>query len=140
MNKLKSLLLLLILTLVTGCAATNQRILDSGDETQIQKRNYQSRIFEISDKKQVLRTVISTLQDLGFIIDNADMMLGSVSGTKLDTHLTKISVSVRPKGADRMLVRANAQFQNKPVSNPIQYQNFFSSLSKSLFITSNADE
>jgi len=140
MNKLKLLLLLLVFALIGGCATTNQRVLDSGDETQIQKRNYQSRVFETSDKKQVLRTVISTLQDLGFIIDNADTLLGSVSGTKLDIHLTKISVSVRPKGADRMLVRANAQFRNKPVSDPIQYQNFFSSLSKSLFLTANADE
>jgi hypothetical protein len=140
MKTTKALLLLLILIVLSGCATTNQRVLDSGNETQLQKRNYQSRVFDTADKKQVLRTVISTLQDLGFIIDNADLMLGSVSGTKLDIYLTKISVSVRPKGSDRMLVRANAQFQNKPVSDPMQYQNFFSSLSKSLFLTANADE
>ncbi len=140
MKIIKALLLITALIVLSGCATTNQRVLDSSNETQLQKRNYQSRIFETADKKQVLRTVISTLQDLGFIIDNADMMLGSVSGTKLDIYLTKISVSVRPKGTDRMLVRANAQFQNKPVSDPKQYQNFFSSLSKSLFLTANADE
>lgn len=140
MKKTKALLLSVTLIILSGCAATNQRVLDSGSETQLQKRNYQSRIFDTADKKQVLRTVISTLQDLGFIIDNADMMLGSVSGTKLDIYLTKISVSVRPKGSDRILVRANAQFQKKPVTDPIQYQNFFASLSKSLFLTANADE
>ena len=93
--------ILLSLSLLSGCATTNQRVLDSGDETQLQKRSYQSRIFETADKEKVLRATISTLQDLGFVIDRADLMLGSVSGTKLDGHQIKITVSVRPKGTDR---------------------------------------
>ena len=127
--------------LLYGCATTNERVLDMGDETQIQKRSYQSRIFDNADKEKVLRATISTLQDLGFIIDRADLMLGSVSGTKLDLNqVVKITVSVRPKGNDRMLVRANAQFNVTPVEDPKQYQNFFTSLEKSLFLTAHAGE
>lgn len=132
--------ILLSLSLLSGCATTNQRVLDSGDETQLQKRSYQSRIFETADKEKVLRATISTLQDLGFVIDRADLMLGSVSGTKLDSHQIKITVSVRPKGTDRMLVRANAQFNITPIEDPKHYQDFFASLEKSLFLTAHAGE
>ena len=124
-----------------GCAnTTNQHVLDSGSETQLQKRSYQSRIFDTSDKEKVLRATISTLQDLGFVIDRADLILGSVSGTKLQGAQIKITVSVRPKGNDRMLVRANAQYNIKPVEDPVQYQNFFTSLEKSLFLSAHAGE
>lgn len=132
--------ILLSLSLLSGCATTNQRVLDSGDETQLQKRSYQSRIFETADKEKVLRATISTLQDLGFVIDRADLMLGSVSGSKLDGHQIKITVSVRPKGTDRMLVRANAQFNITPIEDPKHYQDFFASLEKSLFLTAHAGE
>ena len=132
--------ILLSLSLLSGCATTNQRVLDSGDETQLQKRSYQSRIFETADKEKVLRATISTLQDLGFVIDRADLMLGSVSGTKHDGHQIKITVSVRPKGTDRMLVRANAQFNITPIEDPKHYQDFFASLEKSLFLTAHAGE
>jgi len=132
--------ILLSLSLLSGCATTNQRVLDSGDETQLQKRSYQSRIFDTADKEKVLRATISTLQDLGFVIDRADLMLGSVSGTKLDGHQIKITVSVRPKGNDRMLVRANAQLNITPIADPKQYQDFFASLERSLFLTAHAGE
>ena len=132
--------ILLSLSLLSGCATTNQRVLDSGDATQLQKRSYQSRTFDTADKEKVLRATISTLQDLGFVIDRADIMLGSVSGTKLDGHQIKITVSVRPKGTDRMLVRANAQFNITPIEDPKHYQDFFASLEKSLFLTAHAGE
>lgn len=132
--------ILLSLSLLSGCATTNQRVLDSGDETQLQKRSYQSRTFDTADKEKVLRATISTLQDLGFVIDRADLMLGSISGTKLDGHQIKITVSVRPKGTDRMLVRANAQFNITPIEDPKHYQDFFASLEKSLFLTAHAGE
>lgn len=132
--------LLISLALLSGCATTNQRVLDVGDETQLQKRSYQSRVFDTTDKERVLRATISTLQDLGFVIDRADAMLGSVSGTKLDGDQVKITVSVRPKGTDRMLVRANAQFNVTPINDPKQYQNFFASLEKSLFLSAHAGE
>lgn len=132
--------ILVCTSLFTGCATTNQHVLEMGNETQLQKRSYQSRIFETNDKERVLRATISTLQDLGFIIDRADLMLGSVSATKQEQNVIRLTVSVRPKGDARMLVRANAQFNITPVEDPKQYQNFFSSLEKSLFLTAHAGE
>lgn len=133
-------ILMLFALFTSGCATTNQHVLDMDGETQLQKRSYQSRTFDTGDKEKVLRATISTLQDLGFVIDRADLMLGSVSATKQDKNTIRITVSARSKGSERMLVRANAQFNVKPVEDPIQYQNFFSSLEKSLFLTAHAGE
>jgi hypothetical protein len=125
---------LTVAVLPLGCATTTERVLDTGGETQLQKRSYESRIFDTSDKEMVLRAIISTLQDLGFVTDRADFTLGTVSGTKYERYQIKITVSVRPKGKDRMMVRANAQFNIEPINDPKQYQDFFSSLEKSLFL------
>lgn len=129
-----------LILLTAGCATTNQHVLDEGTETQLQRRSYQSRIFETTDKEKVLRAAISTLQDLGFVIERADLTLGSISGTKLAGHQVRITVSVRPRGKESMLVRANAQFNVRAVEDPKQYQNFFNSLERSLFLTAHADQ
>lgn len=124
----------IISILLGGCVATmKDQVLDTNNESQLQKRSYQTRAFDTENKQKVLRAVIATLQDLGFVIDRADSTLGSVSATKLDSYLLKITVSVRPR-ADQMLVRANAQYNIAPVEDPKPYQDFFSSLSKSLFL------
>lgn len=126
---------------VLGCTPTlTDRVLDTGDQTQLQRRAYQSRIFETGDRDRVLRAIISTLQDLGFVIDRADHTLGVVSATKLNVYQLKMTVSARPRGKDAMLVRANAQFNVKPIEEPKPYQDFFSSLEKSLFLTAHAGE
>ena len=127
-------LIMATLLALTGCASLKDRVLDTGDQSQVEKRSYQSRVFDTNDKQKVLRAVIATLQDLGFVIDKADATLGTVSGTKLDNYSLKMTVSVRPKGKEQMLVRANAQFNITPVEDPKPYQDFFNSLSKSLFL------
>ena len=125
---------------LTGCESVPARVLDEGDQTQLQKRSYQSRAFDTADKQMTMRTVISTLQDLGFIIDKADLTLGTVSATKFDGYQLKITVSVRPKGTSQMLVRANVQFNIRPVEDPKPYQDFFTSLQKAMFLTAQAVE
>ncbi len=127
--------------LLSGClATTTDRVLDTGDQTQLQRRAYQSRSFDTADRDKVLRAVISTLQDLGFVIDRADHTLGVVSATKLNVYQLKMTVSTRTKGKEQILVRANAQFNIKPIEDPKPYQDFFTSLEKSLFLTAHAGE
>ncbi len=120
---------------LSGCVATTKdRVLDTNNQSQLEKRSYQTRAFDTSDKEKVLRATIATLQDLGFVIDKADLTLGTVSATKLNAYLLKMTVSVRPKGKEQMIVRANAQFNVTAVEDPKPYQDFFNSLSKSLFL------
>jgi starvation-inducible outer membrane lipoprotein len=133
--KNKSVLFLIVLSLlVVGCATTQQRLLDS-DSSQVQMRSIQTRAFDTTDKEKTLRTVISTLQDLEFVIDKADATLGTVSATKLKHHALRITVTVRPRGETQLLVRANAQYNVTPITDPEPYQQFFIALEKAMFLT-----
>jgi len=118
-----------------GCAATrSQKEVLATDQSQVEQRAYQTRVFDTTDKEQTLRAVIATLQDFGCIIDRADLVLGVVSGTKLDGFQLRITVTVRPRGTTQLLVRANAQLQIKAVSDARPYQNFFTALERSMFL------
>jgi hypothetical protein len=77
---------------------------------------------------------MATLQDLGFVIDQADAMLGTVTATKLNRYQLRITVSLRPRGEKQLLVRANCQYQDAPVYDPEPYQQFFASLEKGMFL------
>ena len=47
-----------------------------------------------------------------------------------------MTVTVRPRGATQgeFMVRANAEFQIKAVTDPKPYQNFFAALERSMFL------
>ena len=49
-----------------------------------------------------------------------------------------MTVTVRPKGDTQMVVRANGQYNNKVILDPVMYQDFFAVLQKSLFLTANS--
>lgn len=136
------LILIVSASIMVGCNATmQQRVLDSGEQSQLQKRSYQTRTFDTADKEKVMRGVISTLQDLSFVVERADLLLGTVSGTKFDRQLSiRMTVSVRPKGTTQMVVRANGQLNVQPIEDPKAYQDFFTSLEKSLFLTAQLGE
>lgn len=131
MNKI---FLLVPLLLLVGCATQNQRILAS-DQSEVALRQIQTRAFDTTDKPKTLRTVIATLQDLGFVMDKADQDLGSVSATKLDGYALRMTVSVRPRGEKQLAVRANAQYNVTTVDDPEPYQQFFVALEKAMFLT-----
>lgn len=81
---------------------------------------------------------MATLQDLGFVVDDADYTLGSVSATKLDRYALRMTVTVRERSASQLLVRANAQYNQRAVEKPEPYQQFFAALEKSMFLTAHA--
>lgn len=121
-----------LLFLITACTSTKENVLGTS-QSQVALRNFQARAFDTTNKEQVLRSVIATMQDLGFIVGQANNDLGLVSGNSY-TNASRLTVTVRVRGK-QIIVRANAQLGLEPIENPIPYQNFFEALSKSLFLT-----
>ena len=67
---------------LAGCASgVDPRILGNS-ESQMKLRSMQSRAFDSGDTVKTLKTVVATLQDLGFVVDKSDSTLGMASGTK----------------------------------------------------------
>ncbi len=126
-----------LISALQGCVPLNQRVLDS-DQSQLQLRQIQSRVFDTSERERTLRTVIATLQDLNFVVDKADLGLGTVTATKLDGYALRMTVSVYPRGDGQLVVRANGQFNDRPVVDPVPYQSFFAALSRSMFLTAHS--
>jgi hypothetical protein len=128
-----------LVSVLLGCAPVHEQVLDTSEtQTQLQMRQVQSRTFETNDKERTMRAVIATLQDLGFVLDKADLTLGTVSATKLDGYAMRMTVSVRPKGEGKMVVRANAQMNTTPVTAPAPYQSFFRALERSMFLAAHS--
>jgi len=129
------LLILFIFTMPSGCMSATSKAFRC-DESQVELRSIQTRAFDTTDKKKMMQTVISTMQDLDFVIDKADLLLGSVTGTKFVRNASIImTVTVRSRGGKQLLVRANARYGITSVKDPETYQDFFISLEKSLFLT-----
>jgi len=77
---------------------------------------------------------MATLQDLGFVIDKSDSNFGTVTATKLSGYNLVMTVTIRQRSPKEVVVRANAQYNLKAVSKAEPYQDFFTSLSKAMFL------
>ncbi len=119
--------------MVAGCAAQTAAI--TAGSSQVELRQMQTREYETLDKRGTLRSVVATLQDLGFVIDKADYELATISATKLQNYEIRMTVTVRQREGDRLAVRANARFNEKPIEDPQSYQDFFTALDKAMFLT-----
>lgn len=127
------ILFIIFVALFAGCITTGA----PPAKTQLQIREIQTRTFETSDTKLVMKALINVLQDDGYSIKNADADLGFISatketdienssdifwakfGNKVDAHWRKTSiieatVNVTEFGKE---CRVRASFQEKILDN-----------------------
>ena len=122
---------------LSACQTDSRQQILLTDRSQVELRAIQTRAFDTTDRNQTVRTVIATLQDLGFVIDKADEQLGTVSGTKLSGYAMRMTITVRPRGTTQTAVRASGQYNLVAVSDAEPYQQFFAALEKAMFLTAN---
>ncbi|MBD5401216.1 hypothetical protein HDR58_00220 [bacterium] len=62
--------------------------------TQLEKRQFQTRTYDSNDKALVMKAMLNVLQDEGFIVYNANPLLGFIYGVKdFDTSDPNIDIS-----------------------------------------------
>lgn len=124
---------------VLGCASATPDV--TGPGGQLEARQAQTRDYDTLDKSMTLRSVVATLQDLGFTIDTADHTLGTITATRLYHHEKyvnypmRMTVTVQQKDGERVSVRANARLGEEAIRDPRTYQDFFMALDKAMFLT-----
>ena len=141
MNARTRLLVFSLVFVLQACAGGPQKApkeLLALDEAQMKIRSFQTRAFDVKDQNKVMRGVVASLQDLGFIVERANGPMGLVTAGKFGPNghgFVELTVVVRAKGEEQTEVRVNALFNTKPIEDPKVYQNFFIAVERSLFIT-----
>lgn len=136
MRTVRASLLFLLTAFLAGCVTPAPPDV-TGTGSQLAVREIQTRVYDTLDKAMTMRSVIATLQDLGFVIDNADVDLGTITATRLTKYTMRMTVTVQDKGSKQISVRANARIGEENVTDPNTYQDFFVALDKAMFLTQN---
>lgn len=87
MKKSISFVLLLAIIICAPSALAKKSKTDNGEvigtqQTQLEKRQIQTRTYSKISKASVMKAMLNVLQDEGFIVYNANPLLGFISGTK----------------------------------------------------------
>jgi hypothetical protein len=130
-----------LVLLTAACTNTPPPVVMS-EKGEAAMRAMETRIYPVADKGQALRSVIATLQDLGYNVDRVRGSTGTATAVKL--AVLRISVAVTRHGSGQMAVRANAEVQTgqqyHQVDEPAFYEDdFFAELSKTMALTATPD-
>ena len=70
--------LFVLMLILTGCTSAQPRV----QRSQLQIRQFQTRAYDTRDVKMIMKAVMNTLQDDGFIIKQANVDLGLLTAQK----------------------------------------------------------
>jgi hypothetical protein len=123
-----------------GCVAQPSVSLQMQDSA-VEVRSYQSRTYEGVAVTTVMHAMVSTLQDLGFVIRMGDARLGLVSASRFEkgglgaaNGELLITATVRETSPENVEVRVNARLGMLPVQDPEPYRDFFAAVSQAVFL------
>ncbi|WP_237214001.1 hypothetical protein [Falsiroseomonas oryziterrae] len=128
---------MLLTPLLAACQMDSRQQVLATTNTQAAQRAISTRSFDTADRTAVFQGVLSALQDLGFVVDRADPVLGTVSATRFGSGFVRFTVTVRPAEGRRTIVRASGQLNQSELSDPAPFQRFFEALSQALFLQAN---
>lgn len=134
----------LAMLMLQGCAGT--------DANPDRPRAFQVQVFDTSDARHVLRAVLATLRDQGFVPESADAAEGTVSALKWgiegkglqEDGVLRIRVIVQSDGRGRVLARARMHYgyaihsrfgslvAEASVEDPRPYRRFFRALESTI--------
>lgn len=140
MRRLAPALVIGLLPWLPACQMDSRQQVMATTNSQAAQRAISTRAFDTADRERVFRAVLATLQDLGFVVDRADPVLATVSATRFGGGLVRFTVTVRPGGEARSIVRASGQLNQTELSDPAPFQRFFEALSQALFLQANQIE
>lgn len=151
------LTIIVALAAFTGCATSQAK-------SQLQIREFQTRSFETTDVKAVLKALMNILQDEGYVTKQANLELGFINATKEYEEGLKVSELFNPfttfkemsknsiidatfnvsQYGETCRVRANFQIKTlnraggvnkvKQIDSEQFYTDFFAKVSKGIFI------
>lgn len=130
-------LMLAVIPLLAACQMDSRQQVLATTNSQAAQRGISTRVFDTGDRAKVFQAVLSALQDLGFVVDRADSVLGTVSATRYGSGLVRFTVTIRPGGQQRTIVRASGQLNQHELSDPAPFQRFYEALSQALFLQAN---
>ncbi|WP_118138761.1 hypothetical protein [Oceanicella sp. SM1341] len=133
MKALNSLFLFGVTFLIAGCQMNSTQQVLQSTRSQAAQRVISTREYDTADRDAVLQAVVSTLQDLEYVIDRVDPILGTVSATRYGRDLSRLTVSIR-ESSGVTIVRASGQTNQTEISDPLAFESFYDSLSQSLFL------
>jgi len=122
---------------LAACQMDSRQQVLATTNSQAAQRAISTRVFDTSDRPKVFQGVLAALQDLGFVVDRADPVLGTVSATRFGSGLVRFTVTVRPGERSRTIVRASGQLNQHELSDPAPFQRFYEALSQALFLQAN---
>ncbi len=107
--------LCLSMSILTGCTFISRGdvpLANRQPQTQLQTRQYQTREYDTNDVKLIMKAVLNTLQDDGFVVKNAVVDLGLISAQK-DIDLAGGSGDIRTQRDASFWEELFASFDNE---------------------------
>lgn len=121
----------------TGILTVPSYVMAKKPEQTLALRAMQSRYFQTTSQQKMIEAIVSTLQDMGYIVIRTDKTIGFVTATHFSDDIIEITVTTQPTH-NAITVRASARLNNLPLENdPEFYQNFFNRLSQAAFLNAN---